>query len=1220
MTDQNRTPQKGLELTESLYQKHPNNQWIRNNLVRYYIEFGFHHKATELIEQFYCQKTDVASLKFQAWLAHQKKDFNQEQSLWNKITQKSYYAEYDGILGNMFYQVEKPIELNANDIPLFCVQRNELLRLPCFLEYYRKLGVTKFFFTDNNSDDGSFEYLLAQPDCYVFWTKSSHNQAGAGMAWNQYLIQKYVKENQWYLVIDADELFVYPECETLLLPQFIQYLDKCNYDAVASYVLDMFPKNEQEQLNIKSGDNLLEKSPYFYNHYIFDHQIGSPYHKVRGGIFHVFGQNIPINVTPLLKKRDPYIKLLSSRHLTTPTKISDVTSCLLHFKFIGDFYQKSLDETKRKQHWGGGIAYKRYMQFFENTIKGDFNFTDLEKTTKYKNSHQLVELGLIKTSTNWQNFTHNLKRTPTHGLKILEKFHHNMPNNWQVTQRLINAHIKLGHHQKALSIIEKTNIIKDDRINAWIAHQNGEIDKERAIWNNMLDKGAYYLQTQSKINQFIPKSEEKLTLTQTDIPLFCVQRNEMTRLPIFLNYYRNLGVTKFIFVDNNSDDGSFEYLIQQSDCYVYWTDDSYNQSVHGLLWLNYLVNETDILHLNQWYLIADVDELLVYSDYENRKLTELIDYLNQEQSETVASFMLDMYADNLLGYNDTNFINEHIYFYNHYQIFYQAESPYIKMAGGIRNHLFSEYNDYIVKTALFKKIATKSYLLSSTHQTTPYKISKLTTALKHYKFVDLKEIAKKEIHRKQHSGGGSRYRHYHNHLENNENAINLLNLPKTTKYKNSQQLVELGLINSPDEWIFFIKNKDIIKTPKYAVEILEKLQKKHPNNHQIQRSLIDAYMHLRDDKKLHQLLQSINSKKTDTYHLKLKSWQAHQAGNLITQKQYWNDILRKNYLASVHAPVGNLIKISKQSINIQQNDIVLFTHIYNEMLRVPNLLKYYRSLGVSQFFVIDNNSTDNCQEFLLQQPDVHLFWTNENHTLSGEGMVWYQYLIETYLKGNWILVVDADEFLVYPNCETKKLQELTAFLDKYDYEAMTSFMLDMFPQSLEQQLNISSDISFIEQSPYFYNHYNFIYHIDPPYCDVKGGIFYYLDNLVPPLVKTPLIKTSKGIRYIQTHHRITPAKIAPITSAVLHFKFLGNFYERSKNIVSKKLLWGGGKAYSSYIRMHDNHIKQEAFDFTKLDKTIKYENSQQLVELDLIKTSPEWNDFTNINQSNLLKP
>lgn len=209
-----RTPKKGLSILENLHKKYPNHQGIKVSLVHHYIDLGFHDKALAMIDELYSQKTDVQSLKFQAWGAHQKSDFATEQQLWDSIVDKSYYAAYHGILGSLFSIIDQEIILAPNDIPLFSVQRNEMLRLPCFLEYYRKLGVTKFFFADNNSTDGSFEYLLAQPDCYVFWTKDNHNQAGAGMMWNQYLIQKYVLHNQWYLVIDADELFVYPDCET----------------------------------------------------------------------------------------------------------------------------------------------------------------------------------------------------------------------------------------------------------------------------------------------------------------------------------------------------------------------------------------------------------------------------------------------------------------------------------------------------------------------------------------------------------------------------------------------------------------------------------------------------------------------------------------------------------------------------------------------------------------------------------------------------------------------------------------------------------------------------------------------------------------------------------------------------------------------------------------------------------------------------------------------
>ncbi len=398
------------------------------------------------------------------------------------------------------------------------------------------------------------------------------------------------------------------------------------------------------------------------------------------------------------------------------------------------------------------------------------------------------------------------------------------------------------------------------------------------------------------------------------------------------------------------------------------------------------------------------------------------------------------------------------------------------------------------------------------------------------------------------------------------------------------------------------------RTPSQGLKILENLYEKFPKNQQIRNSLINAYIRFNIHAKAIALIDTIPIQRTNTHTLQLNSWVANQKNDLITQKNNWERILSQDYLASVHASNIHLIQLSERSIKIHSHEIILFTQVYNEMLRLPNLLKYYRNLGVSQFFIIDNNSTDNCQEFLLSQPDVHLFWTNESHTQSGEGMVWYQYLIDKYLCGNWIIVVDADEFLVYPNCENKKLPQLISFLDKYGYEAMASFMLDMFPKNLEQQLQFSSDRPLLEQSPYFYNYYKFIGHINPPYFDVNGGIFYYLEKFLPPLIKTPLIKSSTNIRYIQTHHRITPAKMASITSAFLHFKFIGDFYRKSKNAVKEKRYWAGGRAYRTYFQMYDTRINK-TFDFTQLDKTTKYQNSQQLVELGLIKTSEEWEKF-----------
>ena len=36
----------------------------------------------------------------------------------------------------------------------------------------------------------------------------------------------------------------------------------------------------------------------------------------------------------------------------------------------------------------------------------------------------------------------------------------------------------------------------------------------------------------------------------------------------FLSHYRSLGVKRFVFIDDNSNDGTREFLFEQSDCMV----------------------------------------------------------------------------------------------------------------------------------------------------------------------------------------------------------------------------------------------------------------------------------------------------------------------------------------------------------------------------------------------------------------------------------------------------------------------------------------------------------------------------------------------------------------------------------------------------------------------------------------------------------------------------
>lgn len=387
----------------------------------------------------------------------------------------------------------------------------------------------------------------------------------------------------------------------------------------------------------------------------------------------------------------------------------------------------------------------------------------------------------------------------------------------------------------------------------------------------------------------------------------------------------------------------------------------------------------------------------------------------------------------------------------------------------------------------------------------------------------------------------------------------------------------------------------------YAKEILELLVKSYPQDNNYKVNLADMYIILGESHKAKDVIEQVDSDYEHPTFEKLKAWylvhfeQKYEDANLI-----WQDIAKIHYKFGQRDLLHELEYVSvDKPIKVEQKDILLFVSVRNEMLRIPYFLEYYRNLGVDKFFIIDNDSTDGLQEFLLKQDDVYLFYTNYSFAGSACALAWVNSLIKKYANNNWILNVDADELLVYPDCETKSLKYLCSYMDKHDEKVLASYMLDMFPGTLKEQLDIKSGDNFLEKASYFYNNYVVLGTLNPPFIEPRGGIF---SKLLGPryllLMKAPLIKASGTITHLLCAHITTAEKISQITGASLHFKFLGNFLERAKEEVNRGQHAGGGIIYKGYYDMMNN--LPDDFAYTSLDKTVKYENSQQLVELGLI--------------------
>ncbi|CUH39871.1 hypothetical protein JSE7799_02599 [Jannaschia seosinensis] len=153
-------------------------------------------------------------------------------------------------------------------------------------------------------------------------------------------------------------------------------------------------------------------------------------------------------------------------------------------------------------------------------------------------------------------------------------------------------------------------------------------------------------QSFAKRRQIAAVADRTADIAPTDILVFSTMRNEMGRLPHFLRHHRAMGVNHFLIVDNDSDDGTRDYLATQPDVSLWTTPDSYRKARFGMDWLTVLLARYGHEH---WCLTLDADELFVYAHHDVRNLHALTDWLDATDRASMGALMLDLYPEGPLG-------------------------------------------------------------------------------------------------------------------------------------------------------------------------------------------------------------------------------------------------------------------------------------------------------------------------------------------------------------------------------------------------------------------------------------------------------------------------------------------------------------------------------------------------------------------------------------------
>ena len=288
------------------------------------------------------------------------------------------------------------------------------------------------------------------------------------------------------------------------------------------------------------------------------------------------------------------------------------------------------------------------------------------------------------------------------------------------------------------------------------------------------------------------------------IAVTCV-RNEMPRLPAFLAHYRRLGVTHFLFVDNESTDGLAAFLAAQPDCSHWVAHGSYKASNFGMDWCNWLLARHGV---GKWCVTVDPDEFLVYPHCEDRGLRSLARHMEGHGQPSLYAPMIDAYSDRPLSRTSLTAETDPFElcpWFDRFNLCQQFD-PRLRnfwVQGGVRMRRFlpeaPQRAPALNKVPFVKWRHGLRYVSSMHHLNDPSmnctvldRPEAVSGALFHFKYVNLLTAkAAEEMRRGEHYAGSQEYRAY---LEAGDPVLHDPGV--SVRYRGSAQLQALGFMQA----------------------------------------------------------------------------------------------------------------------------------------------------------------------------------------------------------------------------------------------------------------------------------------------------------------------------------------------------------------------------------------------------------------------------------------
>jgi hypothetical protein len=318
---------------------------------------------------------------------------------------------------------------------LFSTMKNEMGFLPVWLEHHRTIGFRQFLIWDDASDDGSLDYLIAQPDVVVLQSdlsfgslvryrdpEGAEREERAGTYFKIALPHLFF-DGAYVGYVDADEFLLLPPGVSSICDVVARLQAEGAPSAVAS-VVEFFPASAEglrgalpesfagliaaypwfqaERLvNLRSGEQpeLLGYSKtrrLFKAFAVEPHFVRKGWHRIwmptRAKKAQAF-QTSPKHKTPLVR-RDAGSRLTGSHYANLPPS-SEVLLTVAHFVFTAQFADKIARATEWGAHANAAAKYRYYAELLDRMQGVEDGFLD-SNSVRYEGPEQLMACGLMR--------------------------------------------------------------------------------------------------------------------------------------------------------------------------------------------------------------------------------------------------------------------------------------------------------------------------------------------------------------------------------------------------------------------------------------------------------------------------------------------------------------------------------------------------------------------------------------------------------------------------------------------------------------------------------------------------------------------------------------------------------------------------------------------------------------------------------------------------------